>query len=119
LIAVRDAIYRLDNDIAAGETVSRAWRSRDESLLLSARLELLFGPTSDAARAATSMTSGLARAIDQVQPPKRNVQEATGFHLDARARLTELQQAAFEDIRHASPPSARIRDAVRKGILRW
>ena len=118
LIAVRDAIYRVTNDLPTDDTVTIAWKKRDDFLTLSARVELLFGPTSETAQAATELTSKLAQAIDRAQPPQLNAPAAESLHLEARASLTALQQSAFEDIRVAAPPSARVRESVRQALQR-
>jgi hypothetical protein len=116
--AARDAIYCVEHKLPPDEKVSIAWKKLDTVLLRRARVELLFGPTSDSGRRAKELTDQLSTAIDRAQPPNLDETTANARLREARTSLTSLQQTAFKDIRRAAPPSATIHESIRRVLER-
>ena len=119
LIAVRDAIYQARHELAGrDQAVARAWKRRDVVLHRGARVELLFGPGSETARAVIDLTYELGKAIDRGQGPAPDQAAAEAAQMEAAAKLTSFQRAAFDGIRRAAPPSATMRESLRRALGR-
>lgn len=116
LIAVRDAIYSARQRLApsAQERIGLAWKKRDAVLSRRARVDLLFGPDSETARAADDLIRELGTATDKVQGEAPNLDAADAAYEAAQAKLQDFERAALNGIRLATPPSATIRESFRR-----
>lgn len=121
LIGLRNAIgeVRSAADPArAKEAAEGAWSGRDAVLRRSARIDLLFGPGSETALAATDLVSELAKGCLMLQPPALDADGAEGALMDAAGNLPRFERAAFDGIRRAAPPSATVRESIRRTLAR-
>lgn len=116
LTTLRDALgeARAGDAAKAKAAAELAWKGRDLVLHRSARIELLFGPDSDTKRATDNVIEDLAKAAGLLQPPEINADAAESLLMEAAGHLRELQRAALEAIRAASPPSV----GRRRSLLR-
>jgi hypothetical protein len=116
LIALRDAIFLAQRGMgpSTDEAIARAWKERDVVIRRRARVELLFGPDSETARAADGLRCDLGSATDKLQGQAPDVAAADRELSEAKGKLREFQGAAFEGILRAAPPSATIRASLRR-----
>ncbi len=121
LIALRNAIGEVRNaadPARVKKTVDLAWTTRDAVLRRSARIDLLFGPGSETGHAASSLVHDLAEACERLQPTRFDADGAEATLLEVTARLQNFQHAAFDGIRRAAPPSATVRESLRRPLPR-
>jgi hypothetical protein len=120
LVRLRDAVgaVREANDPALMKsTTELAWQAHDGALRTSARVDLLFGPSSETTEAANTFLNRLAMAQNTVRPPNPDADGAESVLVEATSDLQRFHRAAFNGIRRAAPPSATVRESLR-GILR-
>jgi hypothetical protein len=120
LIVLRDAIgeVRAGDPAGAKKESEDAWAMRDVVLKRSARVDLLFGPGSETARASTDLVTALATANHVLRPPSLDPNKADSSLMDATGCLQRFERAAFAGIRRAAPPSATVRESIRRALLR-
>jgi len=116
LLVLRDAVgeVRGGDAVRAKAAAQKAWSQRDTPLIRSARVDLLFGPDSDTARCSNALLHHIAAALEDLNPPKLDAEAADQALLDAPEGLRMFQRLAFQDIRSAAPPSATLRESLRK-----
>jgi hypothetical protein len=117
LVALRDASAAMNRgrpeEIEPAE--QRAWVKRDELLHNSARINLLYGPRSEIASLATSVTHELAVGGIHLRSDLSMTDQAIAT---TTKNLAEFQSTAFARIREAAPPAASIGEVVRRRLPR-
>ncbi len=115
LVKLRDAIGEvrsLSDPAQMKEKAEGAWAQRDAVLMRSARIDLLFGPGSETARSSTRLLNHLANAVEILSPPKFDPDGSERALLDTSQEHAMFCRVAFDDIRRAAPPSARLRESL-------
>jgi hypothetical protein len=121
LVKLRDAVgaVREANDpTLMKSTTECAWRAHDYALRTSARVDLLFGPGSGTTATASAFLNRLATAQNTVRPPDPDADGAESALVEATSDLQRSHRAAFNGIRKAAPPSATVRDSIRRALRR-
>lgn len=117
LVALRDASRTMNSgrpeEIEPAER--RAWAKRDELLHASARINLLYGPRSEVASLATSVTHELAVGGIHLRSDLSMTDQAI---TNTTGNLAEFQSTAFAQIRDAAPPAASIGEVLRRRLPR-
>jgi hypothetical protein len=123
-VAAADALVKLRDAIGAvrdgkdaecmKQATEEAWEHHDIALRRTARLDLLFGVGSDAARSANGLLNQLAVASQALRPPRCDDDRGEAALVDATAELQGFQGAAFAAVRRAAPPSASLWETLRR-----
>lgn len=119
LIKMRDAIREvaMANDAERMKNATEAaWQHHDISLHRSARIDLLFGPTSGAAQSANDTLKNLAEAASALLPPALDAEAADRAHVRSADALREFHLAVLDAIRYADPPTASLYERARRQL---
>jgi hypothetical protein len=121
LVKLRDAIREVRDSKDHGrmkEATEEAWGHHDIALRRSARLDLLFGVGSDTTGSASRFLNQMAIASQVLRPPDCDADRGEKVLVDATAELQTFNRSAFDAIRHAAPPSATLRESLRRHLGR-
>ena len=65
-----------------------------------------------------NLVSELAKGCQKLQPPELDADGAEQGLMDAAGQLPKFERDAFDGIRRAAPPSATVRESVRRALSR-
>ena len=119
-IAVRrtkDEIQRSNDPVKVNPLRDTGWSARDVLLIRSSRIDLLFGPGAPAGLEAAQVIHEVAKGVRH-NGGQLDLAAVDQSLVDGPEHLRSFQRAAFEEIRRATPPSATVRESVRRAARR-
>jgi hypothetical protein len=117
-VAVRrtkDEIQRSNDPAKVNPLRDAAWVARDVLLMRSSRIDLLFGPGAPAGLKASQVIHEVAKGV-RSNGGQLNLAAVDQSLVDGPEHLRSFQRAAFDAIRRATPPSATLRESLRRAV---